>query len=163
MFYFVSHTSAMAVDSVWLCFSNLCHGCRQCLTLFLYLFRHTLPASLSEREVPWEEYEDMLLSAKHIFLYLHGNSGSRWELTCLELARSIFVILIEHFVCYFGGLLENVSLCYGKFRPIWLSVNVYVSVRRWCGWLVKTLALGARGCRYESWFLQQPSRFSPPP
>ncbi|KAK7103558.1 lysophosphatidylserine lipase ABHD12-like [Littorina saxatilis] len=39
---------------------------------------HTLPASLSaERDVPWEEYEDLLRSDKPIFLYLHGNSGTR--------------------------------------------------------------------------------------
>jgi hypothetical protein len=27
--------------------------------------------------MPWEDYEENLASAKHVFLYLHGNSGSR--------------------------------------------------------------------------------------
>ncbi|XP_076442520.1 lysophosphatidylserine lipase ABHD12-like [Babylonia areolata] len=39
---------------------------------------HTLPSSLSVgEEVSWEEYDQTLPSAKHIFLYLHGNSGTR--------------------------------------------------------------------------------------
>ncbi|KAL8608302.1 hypothetical protein ACOMHN_042169 [Nucella lapillus] len=39
---------------------------------------HTLPHSLSTgEELAWEDFEKTLPSAKRIFLYLHGNSGSR--------------------------------------------------------------------------------------
>ncbi|XP_025104567.1 monoacylglycerol lipase ABHD12-like [Pomacea canaliculata] len=39
---------------------------------------HKLPVSLSEsKEVAWDKYEESLRSGKTIFLYLHGNSGTR--------------------------------------------------------------------------------------
>lgn len=39
---------------------------------------HILPESLAaEGDRPWEAYEETLLSGKNIFLYLHGNSGTR--------------------------------------------------------------------------------------
>ena len=54
--------------------------CCLCLNVFVVFFsRHILPKSLHDKARADDEFERLLKDTKPVILYLHGNSGTRFE------------------------------------------------------------------------------------
>ncbi|KAK7487103.1 hypothetical protein BaRGS_00021598 [Batillaria attramentaria] len=74
---------------------------------------HTLPATLAaESDLPWDAYEDTLKSGKTIFLYLHGNSGTRGGHHRVQAVPVSVPNLMHYWAAYVEGVVKDAHFAY---------------------------------------------------